>query len=70
MEEMKGHIRHVMLSEFMNNKNATETAKKISSVYGKGVIIDRQGFQSFVQGIRHWKMTIDQDAHKTSIKML
>ena len=34
MEELKVHIRHIMLREFKNNINATETFKKISSVYG------------------------------------
>ena len=29
MEELKVLIRHVMLRKFKNNKNATETAKKI-----------------------------------------
>ena len=28
MEELKVHIQHVMLWEFKNNKNTTETAKK------------------------------------------
>ena len=46
MEDLKVHIRHVMLWEFKNNKNATETAKKICSVYGQGVITDRQ--------VRNW----------------
>ena len=38
MEELKVHIRHVMLWKFKNNKNTTETAKKIMSVYSQGVI--------------------------------
>ena len=42
MEELKVHIRHVMLWRFKNNKNTTETAKKILSVYYQGVITDRQ----------------------------
>ena len=28
MEELKVHIQHIVLWEFKNNKNATETAKK------------------------------------------
>ena len=39
--------------EFKNNKIATETDKKISSVYGQGVIIDRPGrnwFSKFRSG--------------------
>ena len=42
MEELKWHIRRVMLWEFKNNKNAIKAAKKICSVYGQGVITDRQ----------------------------
>ena len=34
MEELKYHIWHVMFWEFTINKNAKETAKKISSFYG------------------------------------
>ena len=40
MEELKGHIQYVILWKFKNNKNATETIKKICSVYGQGVITD------------------------------
>ena len=36
------HIWHVMLSDFKNNKNATETARKIFTVYGQDVINNRQ----------------------------
>ena len=32
MDERKVHIRHVILWEFKNNKNATETTKKVSNV--------------------------------------
>ena len=38
---MKVLILHVMWWNF-NNKNATETAQEISSVYGRGVITDCQ----------------------------
>ena len=38
MEELKVHIRCVMLWEFKNNKNKTEIAKK--NVYGQDVITD------------------------------
>ena len=40
MEELKVHIQHVILWEFKNIKNITETAKEICSVYGQGVITD------------------------------
>ena len=40
MEELKVHIWHVMLWKFNNNKNASETAKKICSIYGQSVITD------------------------------
>ena len=35
-------IWHIMLSEFKNDKNITETAKKISRVYGHDVITNQQ----------------------------
>ena len=40
MKELKVHIWHVMLWEFKDIKNATETAKNICSVYGRIVITD------------------------------
>ena len=42
MKELKVHIQHLMLHTLKNNKNATERAKKIFSLYGKGVISDYQ----------------------------
>ena len=42
MDELKVHIWLVMLRKIKNNKNATKTAKKISSVYGQGIITDHQ----------------------------
>ena len=36
-----------MLLEFKNNKNTTETAKKICSVYGQGIITDHQDLNWF-----------------------
>ena len=41
MDGLKVYIRHVMLWEFKNSKNAKETAKKISSFTGQGIISDR-----------------------------
>ena len=38
MKELKVHIWLVMLWEFKNNKNATESKKKVFSVYSRGVI--------------------------------
>ena len=49
MDELKVHIRHVMLLEFKNNQNARETIKKIWSVYGQGVINDHQVWNSFLK---------------------
>ena len=40
MEELKVHIQYVILWEFKINKNPTETAKKISCVYGQSIISD------------------------------
>ena len=42
MQESKSYIWHVMLCEFKNNKNITEIAKNICSVYGQSVITDCQ----------------------------
>ena len=41
MEELKVYIRRVMLWEFKDNENATETAKKIRNVHGQRVITGR-----------------------------
>ena len=41
MEGLKVHIRRVMLWEFKQGNNVTETAEKICSVYSEGTIIDR-----------------------------
>ena len=46
IEKLKIYIRHSMLWEFKNNKTASETAKKISSVYAQRVVSDRQ--------VRNW----------------
>ena len=42
MDELKRQIWHVILWEFRKNKNDTEIAKKICSVYYQGVITDCQ----------------------------
>ena len=36
MEENKQHLRHIMLHHFKEDKNATETQKKMRAVYGEG----------------------------------
>ena len=41
------HIWHVMVLEFKNNKNATETAKKICSLYNQSFIMDCQVWNWF-----------------------
>ena len=65
MEKVKVHILYVRFWKFKNLKNATESTKKIYSLYGQSV-----NFQSFILTIHHWKMNLDQDAHQTLIKML
>lgn len=49
MEGLKMHLRHIMLYEFKRGNNAMATAKKICSVYGQGVITDRQVRNWFVK---------------------
>ena len=62
MEKLKVHIQHVMLLEFENNKNATETFKRICSFYDLAVFTNyRTGCLSFVLTIRHGEMNPDQD---------
>ena len=73
MEELKVHIRHVMLWKFKNKKNTTEAAKKIYSVYSLSVIIDRhvqKWFSKFHSCDRLLKDAPDENTHQTSIKML
>ena len=73
MGELKVHIQYAILWEFKNNKNTTETAKKISSVMAKVPLLTTKsetGFQSFILVIHHKEMNPDQDAHQSSIKML
>ena len=47
IEELKAHIKHIILWEYKDNKNATETAKEICSVYDQGVMTDRQVWNWF-----------------------
>ena len=59
MKEVKVHIRHLMLWKFKNNKNSTETSKKMASIYGQGVITDsqiRNWFSKFCSGDK-WTQT-------------
>ena len=44
MKELKVYIWHVILWEF---KNTTETVKKISNIYGQGVITNHQVWNWF-----------------------
>ena len=41
MEENMQHFWCIMLDYFKKSKNVTETQKKISAPYGKGVVTDR-----------------------------
>ena len=68
MEKLKMSIRHVMLWEFKNNKNAKETTKKF--VMSLLSAMSETGFHSFVLVIYHWQMNPDQDAlQQISIKI-
>ena len=49
MDELKMHIRYVMLLELKNNKSTTETAKKICSTQDQDVITD--WFSKFHSGL-------------------
>ena len=40
MEENKQHFQQIMLYYFKKGKNATETQKKISAVYGESAVTD------------------------------
>ena len=46
MEGLRMHICHVILWEFKQGNNATETVEKICSVYGQGTITD--------QAVQNW----------------
>ena len=49
-EELEMHV----MWEFKNNKNTTETAKKICSVLGKCLLLtakSKTGFQSFILAV-------------------
>ena len=73
MDERKIYIRHIMMLEFKNNKNATKAAKIFFSDYGQSVITDRQvktSFQRFFQVIDHSEINPNQDAHQTSTTKL
>ncbi|XP_053980666.1 histone-lysine N-methyltransferase SETMAR-like [Hylaeus volcanicus] len=53
MEEYKVHFRHLMAFYFRKGKNATETARKISAVYGEGSVAEstvRKWFARFKSG--------------------
>ena len=63
-------IRHVMLWEFMNNKNARKIAKKISAKLSLLTTKSETGFQIFLLVIRHWQINPDQNARQTLIEML
>ena len=47
MNKLKVYSWHTMLWKLKNNKNATETVKKISSVYKQDVITDHQVWNWF-----------------------
>lgn len=49
MDENKEHFRHVMLFYFRKEKNASQTARKICSVYGEGAVAESTVRKWFVQ---------------------
>ena len=71
--EMKVHIQHIILWEFDNDKNFTETTKKFSSLYDQSDITDsklQNCFHNWFLARRHWEMNPGQDARQTLIRML
>ena len=78
MDELKVHIRHVMVEEFNNSKDDKERIKKICGVYGQGkkrskimvIAIFVTGLETFIWAIRHREMDPDHDDHQTTIKTL
>ena len=54
MEEKKQHFQHIMLYYFKEDKNATETQKKICVVYGESAVTDgtcQKRFAKFCAGV-------------------
>ena len=49
MEEKKQHFPHIMLYYFKKGKNATETQKKICTVYGEGAVTDEMSLAQFAK---------------------
>ena len=49
VEEDTQHFWHIMLYYFKNGKNATETHKKICSMYGEGTVTDQMCQKWFVK---------------------
>ncbi|KOC62520.1 hypothetical protein WH47_04180 [Habropoda laboriosa] len=53
MSENKEHFRHIMLFYFRKGKNASESCKKICTVYGVNAVDDstcRKRFRKFKEG--------------------
>ncbi|GFW92443.1 histone-lysine N-methyltransferase SETMAR [Trichonephila clavipes] len=53
MESDKQHIRHIVLFYYRKGKNAVQARKKLTNVYGEGVLTVRQGqnwFDKFRSG--------------------
>ena len=49
MEKLKVYIRHVLLWELKNSKNATKTVQTICRIYGLDVITDSQVQNRFLK---------------------
>ena len=53
MEENKQHFQRIMLNYFKKGKNATETQKKICTMYGEGAVTDQMCQMWFVKSMLH-----------------